>query len=97
MGQAGTRATVPAAPREVVARFDDPWMRTLILAPSVTHSLSVAGFAPPPASQARDLFAKPTITVANVFSTRPAPRHHTERFAGSAVAFVPTITFTPAN
>lgn len=91
-------STAQAAPREApreVARIDDPWLRTLIMAPSVTHSLSVAVAQPPSPAQTGGLFAKPATSVANVFTTVRTPRWHTERFAGNAVAFVPTITFEP--
>jgi uncharacterized protein YcbK (DUF882 family) len=75
-------------------RLDDPWMRSLVLSPSVTNAMLVSSFTPPAAQRDQDMFGKPMRLVANVFTRDPHHGMRSERFAGSAISFVPTITIT---
>jgi uncharacterized protein YcbK (DUF882 family) len=80
-----------AQPTPVVQRSIDPWLRGVVLTPSVQHSLSVAMLAAPDNRMLRPLMHKPRSTVAMVFSNDPMLGLVAESFRGPAVTFLPTI------
>ena len=69
----------------------DPWLRGVVLTPSVQHSLSVAMLAAPDNRTLRPLMHKPRSTVAMVFSNDPTLGLVAESFRGPAITFLPTI------
>jgi hypothetical protein len=81
----------PAA--KVVQRNFDPWLRGVVLTPSVHHSLSVAVVGATDSRTLRPLMHKPRTTVAMVFSNDPTLGLTSVRFSGAAVAFLPTLEF----
>jgi uncharacterized protein YcbK (DUF882 family) len=75
----------------VVQRSIDPWLRGIVLTPSVQHSLSVVMLAAPDYRTLRPLMHKPRSTVAMVFSNDPTLGLVAESFRGPAITFLPTI------
>ena len=86
----------PAAPVAFVTvgqRSDNPWLRGLIIAPSVETSLQVSVFGAPDHRALLGLMHKPRASVAMVFSRDPHLGVSARTFSGGAVAFLPTVTF----
>ena len=76
-----------------VPRGDNPWLRSLVIAPSVHYSMSVAAFGAPDYRQIARLMEKPSSVLAMTFSADPQPGVTSYSFNGPAVFFVPTVTF----
>jgi uncharacterized protein YcbK (DUF882 family) len=74
-------------------RGGDPWLRGVVLSPSVHFSMSVAMFGPPDYQLLAGLMRKPPSVVASAFCDDPHSGMTSEYFAGAAIAFVPTVTF----
>jgi len=86
-------AAVPAPPARVGQRFNDPWMRAMIVAPSAGGFMSTSLLG---ASDYRVLgpyLRKPQSAVMMTFGRDPHLGMTTDRFAGTAVVFVSTVTF----
>jgi uncharacterized protein YcbK (DUF882 family) len=75
-------------------RSDNPWLRGLVIAPSVHYSMSVAAFGAPDYRQIARLMQKPSSVLAMTFSADPQAGITSYSFSGSAVAFLPTVSFT---
>ncbi len=83
----------PKASMMVGTRFDDPWLRAMMLAPSLQMSMTATLLGTPDFSELRPLMHKPTTTVMMTFSDDPYPGMTVERFSGGAVVFLATVTF----
>jgi hypothetical protein len=78
-------------------RFDDPWMRAMIVSPSAQDFLRTTLLG---ATDFRNLgphMHKPAGSVLMTFTNDPHLGMTCEKFAGSAVVFVSTITFGTAR
>ncbi len=84
--------TRPAA--LVGATYEDPWLRAIVLAPDLNNYLTVTAFEPPDLTHLRAMMLKPNSVVMMTFSNNPHLGMTAERFSGSAVVFVSTVTFT---
>jgi uncharacterized protein YcbK (DUF882 family) len=74
--------------------FDDPWIRAAILAPNLTHYMTVAATGPQDFRSLSVFMQKPTSSVTMAFSQDPNPGLSASRFSGQAVVFVETTTFS---
>jgi uncharacterized protein YcbK (DUF882 family) len=74
-------------------RYDDPWLRSITLAPSVHYSMSVAVYGAPDPRYLRTMMVKPKSSVALTFALEPYVGMNSVSFAGSAVAFLPVVSF----
>jgi uncharacterized protein YcbK (DUF882 family) len=74
-------------------RLNDPWIRGVVLAPSVQTSMTTTLFGAPDFRTLRPFIQKPATAIMMTFSNNPHLGMTTERFTGSAVAFQPTVTF----
>jgi len=83
-------ANSPAA--KIVQRNADPWLRSVVMTPSVHYSLSVTVLGSPDYRTLRPLMHKPRTTVAMVFSNDPQLGITSARFSGPAISFLPTIS-----
>jgi uncharacterized protein YcbK (DUF882 family) len=72
---------------------DNPWLRGLMLAPSVHYSMKVAAFGAPDYRQLARLMQKPASILMMTFSADPQPGMTSYSFTGPAVAFLPTVKF----
>jgi hypothetical protein len=82
-----------ATPVAAGARFDDPWLRAAMFAPSLYTSLTTTSYSEPDFTELRPLMHKPTTTVVMTFSGDPLHGLKCERFSGGAVVFLATVTF----
>jgi uncharacterized protein YcbK (DUF882 family) len=89
----------PAPPAPVAAnsktgdRFDDPWLRAMIVSPSAQNFMSASLFGGADYRGLAPLLQKPTTTVMMTFSDDSHPDLSTKKFTGTAVVFVSTVTF----
>ena len=90
-------APAVAGPAPVAAfrgeKIHDPWLRGVVMAPSVQYSMHVSVLGPTDYRTLRPLFAKPSFALAMIFSDDPHFGMNADAFGGAAVAFLPTITF----
>ena len=87
---ASTQTFLPVSAED---RLNDPWIRGVVLAPSVQNSMTTTLFGAPDFRALRPFIQKPATAVMMTFSNNPHLGMTTERFTGSAVAFQPTVTF----
>jgi uncharacterized protein YcbK (DUF882 family) len=83
----------PAEPAAAGTQFDDPWLRAVILAPSLRTSLTTTFCGEPDPNEPQPLLAKPGSTIAMTFSDDPSNGLRNEHFDGGAVVFLATVTF----
>jgi hypothetical protein len=75
----------------IAQRGMDPWLRGVVMTPSVHHSVTVAVLGAPDYRTLRPLMHKPQTTLAMVFSNDPLLGLTSVQFSGPAVTFLPTI------
>ena len=88
------QAARPAAPSvKVGERFNNPWMRAMIVSPSALDFMSTSLYGAPDTAALKPHLAKPSSTVMMTFSDDPYLGMSSEQFRGNAVVFVATVTF----
>lgn len=75
-------------------RLDDPWLRGLMLTDSVQGSLVVTPVGDPNLKGLVDYMRKPAAAVVMTFSGNPHLGMTEDKFSGSAVVFLSTVTFS---
>jgi uncharacterized protein YcbK (DUF882 family) len=83
----------PTRPVRADERLDDPWIRGVVMAPSVQTSMVTTTFGVPDFRNLRSFMEKPASTVMMTFSSDPHLGMSYEHFTGSAIVFNPTVTF----
>ncbi len=88
----------PAAPPRATVKaggepIRDPWLRGIVVAPSVQYSMRVSSMGPTDYRSLRPLLAKPSFAVAMTFSEDPHFGMDAAAFGGAAVSFLPTVIF----
>jgi uncharacterized protein YcbK (DUF882 family) len=78
---------------KVGERFNNPWMRAMIVSPSALEFMSTSLYGAPDTTALRPHLAKPASTVMMTFSDDPHLGMSSEQFRGNAVVFVATVTF----
>jgi uncharacterized protein YcbK (DUF882 family) len=87
-------AARPSAPMvKVGERFNNPWMRAMIVSPSALDFMSTSLYGAPDTAALRPHLQKPAATVMMTFSDDPHLGMSSEQFRGNAVVFVATVTF----
>jgi hypothetical protein len=76
-------------------RYDDPWLRAIIIAPSLFGSMTATLYGAPDFTALRMLMDKPTVAVVMSFSDEPYPGITTTGFSGEAVVRLNTFVFRP--
>ncbi|MEA2989648.1 MAG: hypothetical protein QOG83_2359 [Alphaproteobacteria bacterium] len=84
-------AAVPVKPGQ---RFNDPWMRAMIVAPSAQGFMSTSLLGAPDYRVLAPHLRKPPVSVMMTFSDDPYLGMTDAKFSGSAVVFVATVTFS---
>jgi uncharacterized protein YcbK (DUF882 family) len=74
-------------------RFNDPWLRAMIISPSAQSYMKTTLLGSPDFRNLGPFMQKPATTVMMTFSDNPHLGMTTDKFAGIAVAFTPTVTF----
>ena len=75
------------------ARFNEPWIRAMIISPSAQNFMSTSMMGAPDYRTLSTFLQKPTASVMMTFNDDPYLGMTTARFSGSAVVFVSTVTF----
>jgi uncharacterized protein YcbK (DUF882 family) len=78
-------------------RFDDPWMRVMIVSPSAQSFMRVTLLGAQDFRKLGPHLLKPASVVMMTFSDDPHLGMSSEKFSGAAVVFVATITFRPGR
>jgi hypothetical protein len=88
-------AETAAAIRPVKAgeRLNDPWLRGLVIAPSLQNSMVTTTFGVPDFRTLSAFMQKPAKAVMMTFSGDPHLGMSYDAFSGSAVVFQATVTF----
>jgi uncharacterized protein YcbK (DUF882 family) len=76
------------------ARIADPWLRALAVTPSVSRAIRVSMLGPRDVHLLADLMVKPARAVMMSFAAEPSPPLNYDHFTGSAVVFVPSVSYT---
>jgi uncharacterized protein YcbK (DUF882 family) len=76
-------------------RFNDPWMRAMIVSPSAQAFMKTTVYGVPDFRALGPYLLKPASTMMATFSEDPYRGMTSESFAGSAVGFTRTVTFGP--
>ncbi len=79
---------------KVGQRLDSPWLRAIVLSPSVHRFMSTLAFGARDVTSLSALMVKPASAVMMTFSNDPAmglPHDHFSR--GNAIVFLPTVTY----
>lgn len=84
---------VAKIPPKAGQRFNDPWMRGITLATSVHYEMNVSVYGKLDVRQVRTMMIKPLSILAIAFGSDAYEGMQTLKFAGAAVAFLPTVTF----
>jgi hypothetical protein len=85
------------SPVRIGDRFDDPWMRAMIVSPSAQGFLRTTVLGATDFRNLGPYMLKPAASVLMTFTADPHLGMTCEKFAGSAVVFVATITFGTAR
>jgi hypothetical protein len=78
---------------KVSERLDNPWLRAIILSPSVHRFLSTLAFGARDVAYLAKLMEKPSSSVMMTFSADPNRGLSQDHFSGSAIVFLSTITY----
>jgi uncharacterized protein YcbK (DUF882 family) len=76
-------------------RFNDPWMRAMIVSPSAQSFMRTTLYGLQDYRNLGPFLQKPATTVAATFSDDPTLGMTADKFVGGAVVFTPTVTFHP--
>ena len=82
-----------AAAVKVSERLDNPWLRAIILSPSVHRFLSTLAFGARDVTYLASLMVKPASSVMMTFTSDPNRGLSPDHFSGSAIVFLSTITY----
>lgn len=74
-------------------RLNDPWLRAIVLSPSVTRFLSVTMLGAHDFRFLAALLVRPANSVMMTFAADPQPGLAQDHFSGSAIVFLSTITY----
>jgi len=80
-------------PLQAGERADDPWLRGVVVTPSLQTSMVTTVFGTPDFRTLQPFMQKPGSSVMMTFSADPHLGTTTETFTGSAVVFQATVTF----
>ena len=90
----GATVTTKVVVANAGMRYDDPWLRAMIMAPSLWDSMTATLYGTPDLSELRTLMRKPNSTLKLSFNDDPYSGMSPDRFRGDAVVFLTTHAFT---
>ncbi len=76
------------------AHVADPWLRAIVLSPSVKRFLTTAALGDRDFRALAAMMIKPRSAVKMTFAADPNPGLSQDRFTGAAIAFVPTVNYS---
>jgi hypothetical protein len=74
-------------------RMVNPWMRAIVLSPSVHRFLTTIALGVGDLRSLAAMMVKPSSAVFITFAAEPNPGLDHDRFAGSAIVFLPTVNY----
>ncbi len=77
-----------------MTRLSDPWLRAIVVSPSVNRFLCISMLGVRDFRSLAELMVKPANSVMMTFAAEPNAGLEYEHFAGSAVVFIPTVSYT---
>ena len=81
------------APLAESGRLDSPWLRAIVLSPSVTRFLCITALGARDFRTLTPLMVKPANSVLMTFAADPQPGLTQDHFSGSAIVFVSTVIY----
>ena len=78
------------------AHFANPWLRAVVLSPSVRRFLTTVALGERDFRSLAALMVKPTNAVMMTFAADPNPGLTQDHFSGAAIVFVSTVSYQPA-
>ncbi len=81
------------APLGGSGRLDSPWLRAIVVSPSVTRFLCITALGARDFRTLTPLMVKPDNSVLMTFAADPQPGLTQDHFSGSAIVFVSTVTY----
>jgi uncharacterized protein YcbK (DUF882 family) len=75
------------------ARFENPWLRAIVLSPSVHRFLTTMALGERDFRTLATLMVKPPSAVMMTFAADPNPGLTNDRFSGTAIVFVSTVSY----
>ena len=90
-------AEMPAPRNAEGLRWEGPWMRALIMTPSVEQFMSTTLYGTQDFRSLRPMLVKPTEMVVMAFTVETASMLNYQRFEGRAIEFLATATFSPRS
>jgi uncharacterized protein YcbK (DUF882 family) len=90
----GTTVTTKVVTANAGMRYDDPWLRAMIMTPSMTDAMTVTLYGRPDLAELRNLMLKPNDSLMLSFQDDPSAGMAPDRFRGEAVVFLTTHAFT---
>ncbi len=74
-------------------RFENPWLRAIVLSPNVRRYLTTMTLGAPDYRTLAALMVKPSSAVMMTFAADPNPGLAADRFSGAAIVFVNTVSY----
>ena len=74
-------------------RFGNPWMRAIVLSPSVHRFLTTIALGVGDLRSLSEMMVKPSSAVFTTFAVEPNPGLDHNHFAGAAIVFLPTVNY----
>jgi len=93
LGEALTLLATTGTIVRVGDRFNDPWMRAMIVSPSAQSFMKTTLLGMPDFRNLGTYMQKPATALAMTFSDDPHPGMASEKFSGSAVTFISSVKF----
>ncbi len=75
------------------ARFENPWMRAIVLSPSVHQFLTTVALGVRDFRLLADLMVKPSSAVMMSFAADPNPGLNHDHFTGASIVFISTVNY----
>jgi hypothetical protein len=75
------------------AQVESPWLRAVVLSPSVRHFLTTAAIGVRDFRSLAALMVKPSNSVVMTFAAEPNPGLEQDHFSGAAIVFVSTVSY----
>jgi uncharacterized protein YcbK (DUF882 family) len=75
-------------------RFNDPWLRAMIVSPSAQSFMKTTQYGAPDFRNFGTYMQKPATALAMTFTDDPHPGMASEKFTGSAVTFISSVKFS---
>jgi hypothetical protein len=82
-----------ATPLADATRLDDPWLRALVMSPSVSGTISITSLGARDFRTLAALMVQPDSSVMMTFTAEPNPGLAADRFSGTPIVFVSTVTY----